>query len=399
MRSIALRRRGQDADREVATRAFFPFEAKFPIMNHPLQNKKPNTDQLAGTNIRLLQRRLKDWFSEEGRALPWRKGGRKRDPYRVWLSEIMLQQTTVKTVTPYFESFCTRWPTVQALAAVPLEDVLHAWAGLGYYARARNLKACAETVTKDFDGQFPESPTDLQKLPGIGAYTAAAIAAIAFDRPAAVIDGNIERVIARLFAIDDDPKRAKARIREYAALLTPAQGAGDHAEAMMDLGAIICRPTSPDCEICPVAGHCLARRLGIAEDIPVRPPRPALPRRSARVYWLERDGQVRLRRRPAKGLLGGMLEFPATPWEDRASPLTEPDIVGRLSPSGALEKLPGGVSHTFTHFHLDLEIFTAKADSIDEGPWVAVDDLEKVGLPTLMLKIARHGRRHRRPAD
>lgn len=368
-------------------------------MNHPVRIDKLNTDKQGGINISRLQNELADWFDREARALPWRTAGPGREPYLVWLSEVMLQQTTVKTVLPYFERFRTLWPTVEALAGAPLDDVLREWAGLGYYARARNLKACAEIVANELGGKFPETAADLQRLPGIGPYTAAAVAAIAFDASATVVDGNVERVVARLFAIDDDPKAAKPRIWEGAAQLTPARGAGRHAEAMMDLGATICRPTSPDCENCPVNRYCLAHKLDIAENLPVRAPRRSLPRRKARAYWLERNGRVRLGRRPAKGLLGGMLEFPATPWDQRSSPLTEPELVARLLPSRAPKKLPGLVAHTFTHFHLDVELFTAEAEHQDDGLWVSVEDLEKVGLPTLMLKIARHGLRHRQPAD
>jgi A/G-specific adenine glycosylase len=254
------------------------------------------------------------WYEAERRDLPWRYGPRKKaDPYRVWLSEIMLQQTTVKAVIPYFQKFVTRWPNVAALAAAPLEEVLQQWAGLGYYSRARNLKACADAVVRDFDGVFPRTENALRELPGIGPYTAAAIAAIAFGEKATPVDGNVERVVSRLFAVQQPLPAAKSEIRNLAATLTPARRAGDFAQAMMDLGAEICTPKNPSCLVCPVQQDCAASARGLAESLPIKAQKLARPSRYGVAFLVQReDGAVLLRQRPEAGLLGGMLEVPST---------------------------------------------------------------------------------------
>src|SRR5262245_26596950 len=252
------------------------------------------------------------WYDRHRRSLPWRaRPGERPDPYRVWLSEIMLQQTTVKAVAPYFVRFLARWPTVQALAAAPLDDVLRLWAGLGYYARARHLHACAKVVVERYGGRFPASEVELGALPGIGPYTAAAIAAIAFDVPAAAVDGNVERVVARLFAIDQE----LPAIRSLAERLSPAARAGDFAQALMDLGATLCTPKRPACALCPWMGACAARLRGDPETFPRKAPKvQGRLRRGAAFVAVRADGCVLLRSRPPKGLLGGMTEVPRNEW-------------------------------------------------------------------------------------
>ena len=340
-----------------------------------------------------LASQLLDWYRVHARALPWRaRPGEQADPYRVWLSEIMLQQTTVPAVKGYFLKFIEAWPAVESLAATPLDDVLKAWAGLGYYARARNLHACARVVAGQLGGRFPETVDELRKLPGIGPYTAGAIAAIAFGKPHAAVDGNVERVISRLYAIETPLPDSKPEIRERAEVLVPQQEAGDFAQAMMDLGATICTPKSPNCLICPWAEHCAARKLGIAAELPRKRPKKALPTRRGIAFWIERDdGAVLLRRRPEKGLLGGMMEVPSTPWGGR------PERPHDHAPlNGRWKKLAGQVEHTFTHFHLELEVW--RAVSLDDGMlrddgdyrWVRRHDLAGEALPTVMRKIVAH---------
>ena len=332
------------------------------------------------------------WYDRHRRDLPWRTAaGVRSDPYRVWLSEIMLQQTTVTAVRPYYAQFLASWPTVEALAAADLDNILTAWAGLGYYARARNLHACARELVASHAGHFPESEAALRELPGIGAYTAAAIAAIAFDRPAVVVDGNVERVMARVFAVETPLPRAKSELRALAAGLSPNQRPGDYAQAVMDLGATICVPKRPRCARCPWADRCAARANGLAEDVPRRRVRAAKPTRHGVAFWIEReDGAVLLRQRPPKGLLGGMIEVPSTEWTE-----SEPDIsiTKRSVPVAAkrLARVPGLVRHTFTHFDLELVVLRGKAKApSDLGLWVLPDDLTAHALPSVMRKVAEH---------
>ncbi|MEQ9640373.1 MAG: A/G-specific adenine glycosylase [Alphaproteobacteria bacterium] len=335
-----------------------------------------------------LSSRLLDWYDRHRRRLPWRaEPGETPDPYRVWLSEIMLQQTTVATVGPYYADFLARWPTVEALAAAPLDDVLTAWAGLGYYARARNLHACAQAVAAA-GGRFPNTEDGLRALPGIGPYTAAAIAAIAFDRKASPVDGNIERVVARLFAVTEPMPASKPRLRELAATLTPEARAGDHAQALMDLGATICTPRSPKCLLCPWQDACAAHADPAIDpaDLPARAPKKARPLRLGQVFWLQRDGHVLLRRRPDKGLLGGMMEFPGSAWGMR---ITEPATGLVAAPAKARWRHVGEVAHGFTHFELRLTVYAATTKTAVDGHWQPVDALDAVALPTLMNKVAR----------
>ena len=309
------------------------------------------------------------------------------DPYRVWLSEIMLQQTTVATVGPYFDRFMARWPNISALAAASLDEVLQLWQGLGYYARARNLHACARAVIDRHGGVFPEEIETLRALPGIGDYTAAAIAAIAFDRREAAIDGNVERVIARLFAVREPLPAAKPRLAALAAALVPEQRAGDFAQAQMDLGATICTPRRPRCVLCPWRACCAAAASGMAEVLPARAEKPERPLRHGVAFWLTRaDGAVLLRRRPERGLLGGMIEIPSTPW--RTVPWTFAEAVQIAPVTAAWLPLPGTVRHGFTHFQLELAVVSGVGTT--EGLWSRVERLGDHALPTLMKKVARH---------
>jgi len=292
------------------------------------------------------------------------------DPYRVWLSEVMLQQTTVAAVIPRFQCFLARWPTVEELARAPDEDVLSEWAGLGYYARARNLVACAREVTRR--GGFPDTEEELRKLPGIGGYTAAAIAAIAFGRKAAVIDTNVARVAGRLAGIGRTVDEARDQIRQVVEQMTPDDCPGDFAQAMMDLGATICRPKAPECRRCPLAGHCVACASGEPERFPAPKRKTVRPTRHGIAWWIEREGCVWLVRRPAKGMLGGMTALPGPEWTDT------------LEHSGPVV---GRVTHVFTHFRLELEI-VAKSEPVGEGWWHPLDRLNQAGLPTLYRRAA-----------
>jgi A/G-specific adenine glycosylase len=348
----------------------------------------------------LTVKALLDWYAAERRDLPWRYGPRKAaDPYRVWLSEIMLQQTTVKAVVPYFQKFVARWPTVTALAAAPLEEVLQQWAGLGYYSRARNLKACADVVVRDYDGAFPRAEIELLKLPGIGPYTAAAISAIAFGEKATPVDGNVERVVSRLFAVRQPLPTAKPEIRRLAATLTPQRRAGDFAQAMMDLGAEICTPKKPSCLVCPVQQDCAASAQNLAELLPLKAAKTARPSRYGIAFLVQReDGAVLLRQRPEAGLLGGMLEVPSTAWGDALPSKTQ---AMRSAPvSASWMPVAGTVVHVFTHFRLELVVYRALVP-LDAGftlwaepercRWVHRRDLHAQALPSVMKKIIAHG--------
>ncbi|HTN13995.1 MAG TPA: A/G-specific adenine glycosylase [Sphingomonadaceae bacterium] len=326
---------------------------------------------------------LLEWYRGHARRLPWRAppGEAAPEPYRVWLSEVMLQQTTVAAVIPYFEKFTARWPTVEALAAAPEEDVMAAWAGLGYYSRARNLVKCARAVAEL--GGFPDTEEGLRDLPGLGAYTAAAVAAIAFERRAVVVDANVERVVARLFAIEDPLPGARTEIREKAGLITPDRDAGDFAQAMMDLGATICTARDPRCLLCPLASACKARAQGDPARLPVKAAKKAKPEREGTAYWIERAGKVWLVTRPGEGMLGGMRALPDDGWHARADGSGEAPVEGHWRDAGA-------VRHTFTHFHLTLRLKVLKGREMDgDGEWWPLARLEDAGLPTLFAKIAR----------
>jgi A/G-specific adenine glycosylase len=391
------------------------------------------------TKITTPAQALLAWYDRHRRVLPWRAPkGRRADPYHVWLSEIMLQQTTVQAVAGYYRKFLERWPTVEALAAAPLDEVLAAWAGLGYYARARNLHKCAGVVAHERNGKFPEVAAELKTLPGIGNYTAGAIAAIAFDQPEAAMDANAERVVARLFAMDEPLPGGKPRLLALGRTLVPQKRAGDFAQAMMDLGSAICTIKRPACQNCPLADGCVARKKGIAETLPVKAPKAARPlKRGAAFVAINGEGAVLLVKRPEKGLLAGMLEPPLGPWTAKF-PAREAALA--QAPFAAdWKKLPGIVRHGFTHFELEIEVWTTTChppperaarrgsrsshlDGDEElapsrsvkttkasapgspsprgaalarpgmtgGFWVAREKLGEVALPTVMRKIITH---------
>jgi A/G-specific adenine glycosylase len=342
--------------------------------------KRPDSSELPG--------KLLAWYDRHRRRLPWRaEGGARSDPYRVWLSEIMLQQTTVAAVGPYFKKFLDRFPDVTTLAEAPSDDVMRLWAGLGYYARARNLHACAKTVAAR-GGTFPDTAAGLLELPGIGPYTAAAIAAIAFDEPATVVDGNVERVITRLYAVEEELPRAKPIIRALTEPLTPKKKRpGDFAQAMMDLGATICTPKNPACSLCPWNEACEARALGIQESFPRKAAKGERPARFGAAFFVTRtDGAVLLRRRAEKGLLGGMTEIPGSEWVstfDKKAALLEAPL------QADFRKVTGSVSHVFSHFSLELQVFAAEVSQKTRAPentWWSLE-VDDEALPSVMRKI------------
>ncbi|WP_442755800.1 A/G-specific adenine glycosylase [Methylocystis sp. JAN1] len=347
------------------------------MITPPAKRRKPGPALLA-------------WYDAHRRDLPWRaRPGERADPYAVWLSEIMLQQTAVATVKGYFEKFLSRWPTVEALAAAPIEEVLAAWAGLGYYARARNLHVVAARVARDYGGRFPESEAGLLALPGIGPYTAAAVAAIAFDQPCAAVDGNVERVITRLYAIETPARQAKPLIREKVEALLPPARAGDFAQALMDLGATVCTPRAPDCGVCPWSAGCAAFAAGKQEAYPAKGKKVEKPKRRGAIFILRRGEEALLSRRPEKGLFGGMSAFPSTPFARDVGPQEQL----RHAPCAAdWRALPQPVAHVFTHFALAATVFVAQAEGeaplLPDCRWAARRNLDREGLPTLMRKAA-----------
>lgn len=343
-----------------------------------------------------LTQSLLAWFDAERRDLAWRDAPcGERDPYRVWLAEIMLQQTTVSAVIPYYQAFLAKWPDVKALAAADDDAVMHAWAGLGYYARARNMLKCARMVAEQRQGAFPRDEQDLLKLPGIGAYTAAAICAIAFNGPAAPVDGNVIRTLSRLYAIDAEMPKGKGLVADKARALLARARPGDFAEALMDLGSMVCRPKNPDCPACPWEHTCRARAQGEALAYPRKAPKKAKPTRRGWAFWVERaDGRLLLEKRPDKGLLGGMMGFPTTAWPSSAQETDAPSAEAAAEPwnSREWEELPGMVTHTFTHFHLELRVMRVTLDRVGakHGVWCAPDKLGEQALPSIMQKVVRH---------
>jgi A/G-specific adenine glycosylase len=343
---------------------------------------------------------LLDWYDRHRRRLPWRPpAGERADPYSVWLSEIMLQQTGVKTVGPYFEKFLARWPDVDALGRASLDDVLRMWAGLGYYSRARNLHACAVAVQRDHGGAFPETEEGLQALPGIGPYTAAAIAAIAFGRRIMPVDGNIERVVSRLFAVEQPLPQAKPLIQQLAATLLGAgdaeSRAGDSAQALMDLGSSICTPKKPACVLCPLNDDCAARMRGEQETFPRKAPKKSGALRLGAAFIVTRGDELLVRTRSEKGLLGGMTEVPGSSWlaaqDDKAALQQAPS----LKSVTRWQRKAGVVTHVFTHFPLQLVVYTAKVTAATRAPegmrWVPIATLADEALPNVMRKAIAHG--------
>ena len=349
-------------------------------------------DQIASGRPALLL----DWYDRHRRRLPWRPPkGEKADPYRVWLSEIMLQQTGVKTVGPYFEKFLARWPGIDALGRASLDDVLRMWAGLGYYSRARNLHACAVAVLRDHGGAFPDTEQGLQALPGIGPYTAAAIAAIAFGRRTMPVDGNIERVVSRLFAVEEPLPQAKPLIKQLAATLLGASRAGDSAQGLMDLGSSICTPKKPACVLCPLNEGCLARSQGDQETYPRKAAKKTGALRRGAAFVVTRGDELLVRTRVEKGLLGGMTEVPGSDWlaaqDDKAAREQAPVLAG----ISRWHRKAGIVTHVFTHFPLELVVYTATVSAQALAPdgmrWVPVATLKNEALPNVMRKVIAHG--------
>ncbi len=354
---------------------------------------------IANRNNSALPASLLKWYDGEQRELPWRaKKGEIPNPYHVWLSEIMLQQTVVKTVIPYFNKFITLWPELTDLANASTDEIRTAWAGLGYYSRAANLHKCAIIIRDEYEGKLPIFEEELITLPGIGPYTAAAIAAIAFDETATPVDGNIERVVARQFAIETPLPKAKTELKQLASTLTPPRRAGDYAQALMDLGARICTPKNPSCLLCPISKSCAGYHQGIAPLLPKRSAKKPKPTRyGAAFFVLREDAKILLRQRKEGGLLGGMTEIPGTDWNEKEAvaenALKSPPV------NGEWWQLPGIVKHTFTHFHLELTVFriiapkkaelTLFADA-DRCKWVHRDELKSQALPSIMRKVIDH---------
>ena len=352
---------------------------------HP--RKKPKADR---------PHQLLDWYDRHRRRLPWRPlPGGLIDPYRVWLSEIMLQQTGVQTVGPYFEKFLARWPTVADLGAASQDDVLRMWAGLGYYSRARNLHACAVSVLRDHGGAFPDTEEGLRTLPGIGPYTASAIAAIAFGRQTMPVDGNIERVVSRLYVVEEPLPKSKPQIQALATTLLAATRAGDSAQALMDLGSTICTPKRPACALCPINDDCAARERGDQETFPRKAPKKAVTLRRGAAFVVTRGDELLVRTRAEKGLLGGMTEVPSSDWiagHDDGAALEQAPLVKGVA---NWHRKVGVVSHVFTHFPLELVVYTARVGARSRAPdgmrWVPVATLADEALPNLMRKVIAHG--------
>src|SRR6266702_3502086 len=368
------------------------------FMNSPLVAKSKRRENPAKSATRPAL--LLDWYDRHRRRLPWRPpAGERADPYRVWLSEIMLQQTGVKTVGPYFQKFVARWPKVAALGRASLDDVLRMWAGLGYYSRARNLHACAVAVLRDHGGVFPDTEEGLRSLPGIGPYTAAAIAAIAFDIRTMPVDGNIERVVSRLFAVEEPLPKAKPLIQQLATTLLDAGDgkarAGDSAQALMDLGSSICTPKKPACALCPLNDDCVGRARGDQETFPRKAAKKTGALRRGAAFVVTRGDELLVRTRPEKGLLGGMTEVPGSDWlaaqDDKAALKQAPTLKG----AARWHRKAGSVTHVFTHFPLELAVYTATVPARARPPegmrWVPIATLRDEALPNVMRKVIAHG--------
>jgi len=336
-----------------------------------------------------MQKKLLQWYDSEGRTLPWRirpegrAAGQLADPYAVWLSEIMLQQTTVAHATPYWRKFLAEFSSVIDLANADRDRVLTLWAGLGYYARARNLHKCAQVIRDEYGGEFPRSEAELLKLPGIGPYTAATLAAICFDEATNIVDGNVERVVSRIFKIEAPLPKSRPEYRRLAGTLAPQKRPGDYGQALMDLGATICSPRSPKCEACPWQSYCAAFKDHTQTDYPKKTKKVKIPVRYGAVFVLISHDKVLLRRRPDKGLLGGMMGFPGTEWGEKPTNLLASAPLNRN-----WEKCEGQVKHVFTHFELRLDVYRAKIkDPLAEGVWAVLNDIADYALPTVMKKV------------
>ena len=330
------------------------------------------------------------WYSLNRRDLPWRyEDNLKKDPYKTWVSEIMLQQTTVTAVIPYYNKFLATWPNVKKLSESPLEDVLDFWSGLGYYNRAKNLHLSSKIINTEYDGVFPEGEEEIRKLPGVGEYTSAAIRAIAFDKSDAAVDSNIERIIARIFCLKDPIVKIKKDIKKYAKKLTPKKNNGDYIQALMDIGSSICLPKNPLCNSCPVIKFCQAEKDSCTETIPQKIKKKNKPIRKGSVYWIiSSDEKVLLKRRKNKGLLPGMLEFPSYGWSDNINEEIDKKILSIKN----FKKKKGVISHQFSHFKLLLTVYKKKEFNINDinGIWIDKEDLNNLGLPTLMKKVFNH---------
>lgn len=343
-------------------------------------------------NIKDFENKLLAWYDVHQRQLPWRvTPGQAPNPYRVWLSEIMLQQTTVATVKDYFTNFVTRWPTIDDLSKASLDEIFHAWQGLGYYSRARNLHQCAQVLDQEYKGKLPQDVDTLLTLPGIGPYTAAAIAAIAFDQPTVPVDGNIVRVLARLFALTTPLPAVKEKVFNLAKQLIPTKRSGDFAQGLMDLGATICRPKNPNCKICPLQRNCVGYSTGIANQIPFPAVKTTKPKRYGVAFWVENEqGEILIEKRPDKGLLAGLMGLPTTAWRDEPwDGLCEEAL--SYAPHGAQNWKPLSVvvRHTFTHFHLELKVIRGTTTINSQGFWTSIDNMHAHALPTVMKKVIR----------
>ncbi len=351
-----------------------------------VENKQ---NKFSDLDIKKYRGQVLKWYDAHGRDLPWRyKGGDVANPYHVWLSEIMCQQTTVQAVIPYYNKFLSTWPTVQDLADADNEDVMAAWAGLGYYARARNLHKCAKIVANDMNGDFPKTQDSLKKLPGIGDYTSAAIAAIAFNEPSTVMDGNIERIMARFFCIEDALPKAKPVFREHTSAFFEGfrERPGDFAQGLMDIGSSICTPRNPQCMSCPLDEGCLARSKGVQEDLPVKIKAKNRPHRYGEVYWITNEkGEVLFHKRPEKGLLAGMIALPTSSWEGKISKCKRPEFID----GALLQDTQTHINHVFTHFDLTLSLKVYnKNNYLDFGEGYCWRNPEKIKnkLPTVFKK-------------
>ena len=348
------------------------------------------TSQETSLNIARLRSELLGWYDEAGRTLPWRirpedrESGAEADPYKIWLSEIMCQQTSVTAAGPYWHKFLKKWPQVTTLASAPRDDVLSAWAGLGYYARARNLHACANIIANKHNGVFPRGEENLLKLPGIGPYTAAAIASICWDEATNVVDGNVERVIARMFRVEEALPKSRRQIKTLAGEVADPIRPGDYGQALMDLGSQVCKPKNPKCGACPWRFACKAYAGDCAQNYPVKGNKKARPVRYGAVFYLENSGKTLLRRRPDKGLLGGMMELPGTEWTAKKRPIDS--LIKQAPEQRNWRKIEPDISHVFTHFALTLAVFTAEGGDTLTGIWADLGSLDDYALPSLMRK-------------